>query len=88
MLTIQNLINTFNSAKELKQKYVAVKIQVENSKSEEIIINPIENFDKKLEYYKKAYNEDLTLKANTNIKITGFTFRDNFGEIEKDLLSK
>ena len=52
----------------------------------EIIINESENFDSKLAYYKKAYNEDLTLKAFNGIKIIGFTFGDNFSEIEDDLI--
>jgi MinD superfamily P-loop ATPase len=40
----------------------------------EIIINRKENFNTKLDYYSKAYNEDLTLKANPNIKIIDYDF--------------
>lgn len=40
----------------------------------EIIINPMENAENKLAYYAKAYNEDLTLKANPSIKIVGYNF--------------
>jgi hypothetical protein len=51
-----------------------------------MINNENGNFDSKLAYYKKAYNEDLTLKAFNGIKIIGFTFGDNFKEIEEDLI--
>lgn len=52
----------------------------------EIIINENENFDKKFDYYKKTYHEDLTLKAFSGIRIVGFTYGDSFQEIEKDLI--
>ena len=85
-MTIDNLEKCFNTAKELKQKYVGVKIEMEGFTKPEIIINESENFDSKLAYYKKAYNEDLTLKTFKGIKIIGFTFGDNFSEIEDDLI--
>ncbi|AYP68207.1 hypothetical protein PQE75_gp075 [Bacillus phage vB_BcoS-136] len=43
-------------------------------KSPEMIINPRENIEEKLEYYKMAYNEDLTLKFNHNIGIVDYEF--------------
>jgi hypothetical protein len=50
-------------------------IRVEGPTPEpEIIINPRENFDTKLAYYKNAYNEDLTLKAKPEIKISSYDF--------------
>jgi hypothetical protein len=40
----------------------------------EVIVNTPINFEAKLEYYSRAYNEDLTLKANPKIKIVGYNF--------------
>lgn len=40
----------------------------------EIIINGEANFETKLAYYERAYNEDLTLKNNPAIKITDYNF--------------
>lgn len=40
----------------------------------ELIVNPVENFETKLAYYARAYNEDLTLKNNPAIKITAYNF--------------
>lgn len=83
-LSLDNLRNCFVGAKNFKAKYIAVKVSVNNA-TPEIIINNYENFDEKLAYYEKAYNHDLTLKNNTNIKIIGFTFGNTFSEIEEDL---
>jgi len=86
-LTIENLEICFYEASKAYTKYVGVKIQMEGFEKPEIIINENANFDSKFAYYKKAYNEDLTLKsAFVNIKIIGFTHRNAFEEIEKDLI--
>ena len=85
-MTIDNLEKCFNNAKFMENKYVGVKIAMEGFTKSEIIINESENFDSKLAYYKKAYNEDLTLKAFNGIKIIGFTFGESFSEIEEDLI--
>lgn len=69
-LTLIELIRTFERAKEKGYRYVAVAIHIEEYEQPEIIINPYVNFDKKLEYYKNAYNDNGTLKANPNIRIT------------------
>ena len=85
-MTIDNLERCFNTAKELNKKYVGVKIEMEGFPKPEIIINENGNFDSKLVYYKKAYNEDLTLKAFNGIRIIGFTFGESFDDIEEDLI--
>ena len=86
MLTMENLEVCFNSAKEQGYPYVGVKIKMEGFEEAEVIINPIANFDKKLEYYKNAYNDDLTLKSFNGIKIIGFSYGDTYDEIEMDLV--
>lgn len=67
--TLQGLLSLGNSsyAKE-NANFMMVMVSV-NGGDPEIIINPKTNFKAKLEYYAKAYNDDLTLKANPNIKI-------------------
>lgn len=88
-MRIEDLIRCFECAKKNGSKYVGVKIQTEGYKKEEIIINPRENFDMKLDYYKQAYNEDLTLKsAPHKIRIVSFTFANTYEEVAKDLLCK
>ena len=85
-LTIHNLEKCFYEASVQDKKYVGVKIQMKGFEKPEIIINENKNFDKKFEYYKNAYNKDLTLKTFNGIKIIGFTYGDTFKEIETDLL--
>ena len=82
---IGKLEQCFYEASQQGKKYVGIKVQMQGFPKAEIIINENENFDSKFEYYKKAYNEDLTLKAFSGIKIIGFTYADSFQEIENDL---
>lgn len=85
-LTINELEKCFYIASKRSIKYVGVKIQMQGFPKPEIIINENENFDSKFAYYKKAYNEDLTLKTFNGINIIGFTYGDTFADIEKDLI--
>ena len=81
-LTMTELENVFKRAIELEENYIGVRIETQGSEKPEIIINPTENFEVKLEYYKKAYNNDLTLKSFNGIKITGFMYGYDFAEIQ------
>lgn len=88
-MRIEDLIRCFECAIKNGSKYVGVKIKTEGYQKEEIIINPRENFDMKLNYYKQAYNEDLTLKsAPHKIRIVSFTFANSYEEVARDLLHK
>jgi hypothetical protein len=83
-MDLSDLIERFDIAKNEGWKYIGVEIQMAGFLKPEVIINPIENYEKKLEYYKKAYNNDLTLRAFNGIKIIGVTFGDSYNNIEKD----
>lgn len=85
-MKLKNLQECFGAAAKQNKKYVGVKIQMQGFPKPEIIINENENFDSKFEYYKNAYNDDLTLKTFNGIKIIGFTYGDSFQEIEQDLI--
>ena len=85
-LTINNLEKCFYEASKQDKKYVGVLIEMEEFPRPEVIINENANFDSKFAYYKKAYNENLTLKTFNGIKIIGFTYGDEFADIEYDLL--
>ena len=85
-MKIENLEKCFYEASKQDKKYVGVKIQMQGFSKPEIIINENENFDSKFDYYKKAYNEDLTLKTFNGIRIVGFTYGDSFKDIEEDLI--
>lgn len=83
-LKLINLEKCIEEATKQNRKYIGVKIQTEGY--DEVIINPTGNFSEKLEYYKNAYNDNLTLKSFGGIKIIGFTFGDTYESIEDDLV--
>lgn len=83
-LTMENLEKTFEGANDNGALFIGVKIQTQGSLGAEVIINPRVNFDSKLEYYKKAYNDDLTLKAFNGIKIIGLSYGYWYDDIESD----
>jgi len=53
---------------------VGVFIEMHGFEMPEIIINPPENLEKKLEYYKATYNENLEHKNAKGIRIIGYMF--------------
>lgn len=77
-MSMENLEECFKTAIENNSKYIAVKIETRGSEGAEIIINPRCNFESKLEYYKKAYTDDLVLKTYDGIRIIGFCDSDTF----------
>lgn len=66
---MKDLKRCFNNAVKFNSKYVAIMVSIEGFSKPEIIINPIENVYEKLEYYQKAYNDDLTHKYSDGIRI-------------------
>lgn len=84
-LKMRNLEECFRMAKAVNATWVAVAVKSKDCESSELIINTNVNFDTKLEYYKKAYTDDLVLKSYDGIKIVGFTYADTLKEIEDDL---
>lgn len=79
--TMQELIEIFKDAKEFKVNYVAVKVEMDGFEKPEVIINEKENIDSKLEYYKKAYNEDLTHKYSPGVRIVYYTYGNTYEDI-------
>ena len=86
MLTIKDLERVFKTAYEDRVNYVAVKIEMQGFSEPEVIINHRDNFLDKLDYYKKSYNDDLSLKSFNGIRIIGITWGNTFEEIERNLI--
>jgi hypothetical protein len=85
-MNINNLKLCFKEAIKMDANYIGVLIQMQGFETPEIIINETPNFKSKLEYYEKAYNEDLTLKTFSGIKIIGVALGDTFAQVEEGLL--
>lgn len=84
MITItkkEQLIEIFNDAIEFGSRYTAVEVQTKGSEKSEIIINLYENFKNKLEYYIKAYNDDLVLNTFDGIRIVSAISLDDNSEM-------
>lgn len=71
-LTLNNMIKFFTSELSKEYNYFIIEVKIYDYLETELIINPISNLDKKIRYFRENYNEDLTLKANNNIKIVNF----------------
>lgn len=88
-LNFNHLENCFKSAMDSHYEFVAIQVEMEGYPELELIINRIGNAEDKLEYYRNAYNHDLTHKhAGDKIRIVGFTFADSIAEIGKDLFDE
>jgi hypothetical protein len=57
-----------------KARGLVLEVEGGGGPNPELIFNLRDNVASKLEYIKKAYNEDLTLKAAPHIKITFYEF--------------
>lgn len=64
----QNLIDVFEECKTYNVP-ICVTLKLPNTPGNELIINPPENFDKKLDYYLATYDDNLKHKNNPEIKI-------------------
>lgn len=84
-MTLNDLNEIINDAVEMDMKYIGVKIEMQGFEKAEVIINQSENFKTKQEYYNKAYNEDLTLKTFSGIRIVGAAFGNFLIDIESRL---
>ena len=71
----------FEDAIENNKKNCAIIVENSDYKKPEIIINLRENFEDKLEYYLRAYNEKLVLKNCEKIKISEAIFSNNLRDI-------
>lgn len=85
-LNKENLITCFEQAKKFNAKYIGVVIETRGNEGPEVIINPRENFEAKLEYYKNAYNDDMILKSYDGIRITKIDYGNTFEQLECSLL--
>jgi len=63
--------------------FIGVIVSLPNQDQPELIINVPESLATKITYYKTAYNPDLTLKANHNVKIISYNWVFDFDMLEQ-----
>ena len=77
-----DMVQIFREAQQLKQAFVAVKIEMDGFPKPEVIINESVNIESKLDYYIKTYDENLKHKFAPGIRIVDFTYGETFDEIQ------
>jgi hypothetical protein len=84
MTNKERLNKLFNQAIEHNYDYIGVVVEMNGFPSPELIINSRANFEKKLEYYNNAYDDDLVLKSFNGIKIIDFGLTCSVSEFASD----
>lgn len=87
-LSKENLKNCFEGAKKENANIVGLLIEMPNFEMPELIINPKENFDKKLEYLLNTYDEYLEHKYSKGVKIIAFSYGKLVEDVTNDLFVK
>lgn len=80
-MKLEELMNEFKVAEDNDYLFIGVAVKMPNLNKPEIIINPYSNFKYKKEYYMNAYDENLCLKNNPEIKIIGAISSDYISDI-------
>lgn len=73
----EKMIEVMKKAIEEKKSFITV-IKVIGCTEPEIIINPYQNLESKIEYYNKAYNDNCQLIANNEIEIIQYKIFDKY----------
>jgi hypothetical protein len=90
MINKQQLIDLYELIKEKNFKYIGVYIDI-GLKEPELIINPKNNFEAKIQYYLSTYDDNLFHKHSPQIKILnaiGFDSHEALDHIVKDKIIK
>lgn len=72
--TMKDLQRAVDSSIETNRP-LGIFIEMPGFPKPELIINPVENLKKKLEYWIKTYDENLMHKHAKGIRIVGYTFK-------------
>lgn len=88
ILRMEQLVKTFERAKELKMPYIGITIYTEELPANEIKIIPLANYDIELDYYQNFYTDDLYDIDYPNDRITGFAYGESLDSIEYQLLPR
>lgn len=83
---LDKLEQTFKVAKNTNISYVGIGIKFDDLEGIEVIINPLENIDEKLKYYKEVYDKGGVHKYSHNIRIVSVAAGDNVKHLYDTLI--
>lgn len=64
--------------------FMVIGIEMPELESHEFIVNHKSNFEEKMKYYDSAYDEELVMTRNRDIKIVSFMFAEEVVLAEED----
>lgn len=64
--------------------FMVIGIEMPELESNEFIVNHKSNFEEKMKYYDSAYDEELVMTRNRDIKIVSFMFAEEVVLAEED----
>ena len=81
----EDLFNLYNKYKD-NTNFMVIGIEMPDLESHELIVNHKSNFEEKMKYYDSAYDENLIMIRNRDIKIVSFMFAEEviFAEEEDE----
>ena len=81
----EDFFNLYNKYKD-DTNFMVIRIEMPELKSHELIVNHKSNFEEKMKYYDSAYDENLIMIRNRDIKIAAFMFAEKviFEEEDED----
>lgn len=79
----EDFFNLYNKYKD-ETNFMVIGIEMPELESHELIVNHKPNFEEKMKYYDLAYDEDLVMKRNRDIKIVSFMFAEEVIFAEED----
>ena len=84
-MTKKEFMDQVKSGMSRGRQFMAVLIETEGNPVTEVIINRAENFNMKVKYYDKAYNDDMELikakEAGKSIRITDVLMTNNLADL-------
>ena len=81
----EDFFNLYNKYKD-ETNFMVIRIEMPELESHELIVNHKSNFEEKMKYYDSAYDENLIMIRNRDIKIVSFMFAEEviFAEEDED----
>ena len=81
----EDFFNLYNKYKD-DTNFMVIGIEMSDLESHELIVNHKSNFEEKMKYYDSAYDENLIMIRNRDIKIVSFMFAEEviFAEEEEE----
>ena len=81
----EDFFNLYNKYKD-ETNFMVIGIEMPDLESHELIVNHKSNFEEKMKYYDSAYDENLIMIKNRDIKIVSFIFAEEviFADEDED----